>query len=166
MLISTMRETYFQSYSRSESLQNAPISFSLWYWVSSEFLRSSCSCRPRSSPSNSVQDEWLLSLTKTNNPRIITFDFIASIAMLRDPLWLKLLLQMLENFRKVLMILDPHVMKLLCVHRPHQFPGACRARRFIPVFPCPGVCLLSFLVASLENIRLDLCLGSASVSWC
>ena len=64
-LISSMREMHFQSYAHSEFLQNAPISISAWYWTSSEFLRNSCSCRPPSSPNNSVQYEWLLSLTKT-----------------------------------------------------------------------------------------------------
>ena len=46
-------------------LQNAPISISVWYWTSSEFPRSPCSCRLPKSPYNSAQDEWLLSLTKT-----------------------------------------------------------------------------------------------------
>ena len=52
-------------------------------------------------------------------------------------------LQILENRRQVLIIRDPHVMKLLlCVPLSHQFPGASRALRFLPVFLFPGVCIL------------------------
>ena len=54
-----------ESYSHSESLQNAPMWNSLWHWISSECPRSSCSCRLPNWPNNLVQDEWLLSLTKT-----------------------------------------------------------------------------------------------------
>ena len=36
---------------------------------------------------------------------------------------------------------------LLCVHLSHQFPGASRARRFLPVFLFPGVCILSVFLS-------------------
>ena len=65
LLISSKMERCCESYSHSESLQNVPMSNSLWYWISSECPRSSCSCRLPNSPNNLVQDEWLLSLTKT-----------------------------------------------------------------------------------------------------
>ena len=64
ILILSMEEMHCQSYSHSESLQNAPISIFVWYWLSSEFPRSSCFCRPPGSPNNSVQDEWRLSSMK------------------------------------------------------------------------------------------------------
>ena len=42
-----------------------------------------------------------------------------------------------------------HVLKLcLCVHRPHKFPCAGRARRFIPVSLFPGLCMLSVFLSS------------------
>ena len=41
------------------------------------------------------------------------------------------------------MIWHPHVLKLLlCVHRPHQFPGTSWAPRFNSVFLFPRVCIL------------------------
>ena len=63
--ISSMREMTFQAVSHSEFLQNVPISTSKWYWTNCQSPRSSCSCKPPGLPSNSAQDEWRLSSTRT-----------------------------------------------------------------------------------------------------
>ena len=63
--ISSMRELHFQLVSHSEFLQNVSLSTSERYRTNSGFPRSSCSCVRPNSQYNSVQDEWLLSLTKT-----------------------------------------------------------------------------------------------------
>ena len=91
LLLSTwplVREMYFQSYSHQESLQNVPIPISVWYWTNSEFPRSSCSCVLPNSLYNLVQDEWLLSLTKTwTIPISIHWSLVLQLKMLSDPLW-------------------------------------------------------------------------------
>ena len=144
-----MSDMYFQSCSHSEFLQNAPISVSVWYWINSEFPRSSYSCRPPGSPSNSCQDEWRLSLTKTwttpyQNIGLHCFH-CKCWATCSDS---QLLLRKLENLRQVLVIWDHHVVKLcLCVHRQHQFFRASRVRRFIPVSLFPRVCMLSVFLS-------------------
>ena len=144
-----MRDMYFQSCWHSEFLQNAPISVSVWYWINSEFPRSSYSCKPPGSPSNSCQDEWRLSLTKTwttpyQNIGLHCFH-CKCWATCNDS---QLLLRKLENLRQVLVIWDHHVVKLcLCVHRQHQFFRAGRVRRFIPVSLFPRVCMLSVFLS-------------------
>ena len=89
MSISSMKERYCQSYSHSESLQNVPIQISVWYWTNSEFPRSSNSCILSNSLCNLVQDEWLLSLTKTwTITTSMHWSFMLQLQMLNDPLWL------------------------------------------------------------------------------
>ena len=88
--------------------------------------------------------------------------------MLSDPMWFP---TSCANVGKPWSSVDDFEIFMLwisfSVHFPHQFLGAGRVWRFNPVFLFPGSLHFEcFPVASLENIRLDLGLTSASVSWC
>ena len=125
------------------------------FWISPKFVSFKISLYIM------IQDEWLLSLTKTWTISIsIQLSFLLQLHMLSDPLWFPTSFANVGKPSPTIVDLAPSCFETPFVvftrARPQQFPGACRARRFNPVFLFQRVCILSVVLS--PHLRKFVCI--------
>ena len=134
-----------ESYSQTESLKKDQKPISVWFWICSEFPRSSCSCRLPNSPNNLVHVERVLSLTKTS--------ISAHLSLVLPLNMLSFLLYFTTSKTWKIFVMYWWFLyfifwdSALGSRCPYKFPFFRRVRRCLPFVLFPKIWILSFFLS-------------------